>query len=515
MARRPFLLPKRRFGTLNIAARKLLNAARGQRYAQRRTFRSLLQRAADTAFGRHYRFADILSAADPVAAFKKTVPVVDYDGMHPWWARAEKGESDVAWPGVVKYFALSSGTSGAPSKHIPVTRALLRSTRTTSVRQLLALQKFGLSPLALRSKVLTLAGSTTLQDFGHHMKGDVSGINVKQLPWFARTLHKPGQKISAAPDWESRLRLMVEQAPNWDIGTVAGVPAWLDILLERIITTYQLGNIHEIWPNLQVYIHGGVAIHPYREKLQRHFGKPVIFAETYLASEGFFAYQSRPNSQGMELVRNAGIFFEFIPFTDEFFDGDGKLKTQFPRTETLRTAKLGQAYALVISTCAGAWRYLIGDVVKFVSMSPPEIIIDGRTKHFLSLCGEHLSVDNMTQAITQVAKELGLHFPEFGVAGIPYEGRFGHQWYVACNDPKADPARIQAALDAALIAVNDDYAVERKYALAYMGVRVLPGQVFLDYLASLGKAGGQSKFPRVLKGAVLEHWMDFLAKKGS
>lgn len=515
MARRPFLLPKRRFGTLNIAARKLLNAARGQRYAQRRTFRSLLQRAADTAFGRHYRFADILSAADPVAAFKKTVPVVDYDGMHPWWARAEKGESDVAWPGVVKYFALSSGTSGAPSKHIPVTRALLRSTRTTSVRQLLALQKFGLSPLALRSKVLTLAGSTTLQDFGHHMKGDVSGINVKQLPWFARTLHKPGQKISAAPDWESRLRLMVEQAPNWDIGTVAGVPAWLDILLERIITTYQLGNIHEIWPNLQVYIHGGVAIHPYREKLQRHFGKPVIFAETYLASEGFFAYQSRPNSQGMELVRNAGIFFEFIPFTDEFFDGDGKLKMQFPRTETLRTAKLGQAYALVISTCAGAWRYLIGDVVKFVSMSPPEIIIDGRTKHFLSLCGEHLSVDNMTQAITQVAKELGLHFPEFGVAGIPYEERFGHQWYVACNDPKADPARIQAALDAALMAVNDDYAIERKHALAYMGVRVLPGQVFLDYLASLGKAGGQSKFPRVLKGAVLEHWMDFLAKKGS
>lgn len=514
MARRPFLLPRRRFRTLNLAARKLLNVARGQRYAQRRTFRSLLQRAVDTAFGRHYHFADILASPDPIAQFKKVVPVVDYDGMHPWWERAEAGEADVTWPGVVKYFALSSGTSGAPSKHIPVTQALLRSTRATSVRQLLALQKFGLSPLALRLKVLTLAGSTTLQDFGHHMKGDVSGINVKQLPWFARTLHKPGQKIAAAPDWESRLRLMVEQAPNWDIGTVAGVPAWLDILLERIIETYQLGNIHELWPNFQVYIHGGVAIHPYREKLNRHLGKPIIFAETYLASEGFFAFQSRPSSQGMELVRNAGIFFEFIPFTEEYFDGDGKLKTQFPKTATIKTALLDVPYALVISTCAGAWRYLIGDVVKFISLSPPEIIIDGRTKHFLSLCGEHLSVDNMTQAITRVAKELGLHFPEFGVAGVPHGDRFGHQWYVACNDPQADPDQIQAALDAALCTINDDYAVERQHALAYMGVRVLPGQVFIDYLASLGKAGGQSKFPRVLKGAVLEGWQAFLAKQG-
>lgn len=488
--------------------------ARGQRPGQRRTFRKLLQTAADTAFGRHYNFADILASANPIGAFQKTVPVVDYDGMHPWWERAEAGESDVAWPGVVRYFALSSGTSGAPSKNIPVTQALLRSTRMTSIRQLVALQKFGVSPLAFRSKILTLSGSTTLQDFGHHMKGDVSGINVKQLPWFARTLHKPGQKIAAAPDWESRLKLMVEQAPNWDIGMVAGVPAWLDILIERILAHYKLDNIHELWPHFHVYIHGGVAIHPYRAKLDEHFGKKVVYAETYLASEGFFAYQSRPNAQGMELVRNAGIFFEFIPFDDVHFDADGNLKEKFPKVETIKTVELDQPYALVISTCAGAWRYLIGDVVRFVSLTPPEIIIDGRTKHFLSLCGEHLSVDNMTQAITRVAEQTGLHFPEFGVAGIPHEGKFAHHWYVACNETGADPAKLQELLDAELKVLNDDYGVERQHGLPYMFVTVLPGQVFLDYLASLGKAGGQSKFPRVLKGKVLESWRGFLGERG-
>lgn len=512
MAKRKLSMRRKRFRNLVLNSTRLFSLAITRRVHQKRAFRTLLQAAADTHFGIHYGFRQILTSEDPQAEFAARIPVVDYDGMHPWWKRAEDGEADVAWPGVVRYFALSSGTSGAPSKHIPVTRELIKSTRRTSIRQLVALRNFGFSPLALRSKVLTLAGSTTLQDFGHHMKGDVSGINVRNLPWFARTLHKPGQKISAAADWESRLKLMIEQAPTWDIGIVAGVPAWLDILLERIIEEYDLKDIHDIWPNFAAYIHGGVAIQPYRDKLKTHFGKPVIFAETYLASEGFFAYQTRPETNGMEIVRNGGIFFEFIPFNETNFDAEGKLLSQFPKVNTLGNVRLEKPYAMVISTCAGAWRYLIGDVVRFVSLNPPEIIIEGRTKHFLSLCGEHLSVDNMTRAITVVANKLGQHFPEFSVAGLPFENRWGHQWYIASNDPGLDPVKVKEMLDEQLMAINDDYAVERKYALAYMDVKLLPAQLFIDFLAAQGKAGGQSKFPRVLKGKALEAWKAFLEK---
>lgn len=480
---------------------------------QERTFNKLLVKAKDTAFGKYYGFEDILASAHPLDRFRDTIPLCNYDTMHPWWVRAEAGEADVCWPGVVRYFALSSGTSGAPSKNIPVTKDLIRVTQQASVRQLLVLRRFKVSPSIISKKILTLSGSTTLQYYGNHYKGDVSGIHAKHIPRVMKTMQKPGRRIAGATNWESRLKLMVQNAPKWDIGVVAGVPAWLDILMERIEQRYGADSIHDIWPNFQAYIHGGVAIDPYRKKLKTHFSREVAFVETYLASEGFIALQSHPDAHGMEILAEHGIFYEFIPFDEVNFDADGQLKDPHARTQTLSDVELGKPYALVMSTCAGAWRYLIGDVVRFVNSDPPELIIEGRTKHFLSLVGEHLSVDNMTHAITATADKLGVSFPEFGVAGIPYESRFAHQWYIAC-DETVDPETVQRTLDAELIRLNDDYAVERQHALAHMFVRILPNQVFIDYLAKMGRAGGQSKFPRVLKGHQHEGWVDYLKARG-
>lgn len=481
--------------------------------AQQKTLLKLLNKAKATSFGRHYNFSEILNGSDPEEMYRQLVPLCDYDGMHPWWRRAEAGELDVAWPGRVKYFALSSGTSGAPSKHIPITKDQFKAIRRASIRQLVSLPKYNISPAIFSKKVLTLAGSTQLQDFGNHFRGDLSGINTKHLPPYARPFHKPGKKIASAPDWELRLEKMVEAAPKWDLGIVAGVPAWFQILMEKVEERYRLESIHEIWPNLQAYIHGGVAIDPYVKPLNRHFSKPVHFIETYLASEGFIALQDSPESQGMELLANNGIYFEFIPFNEQNFDDDGQPADPYMPTLRLAEIEEGVNYALVMSTCAGAWRYLIGDVVRFVSLDPPELVIDGRTKHFLSLCGEHLSVDNMTHGVVNTGDELGYDFQEFTVSGIALNGEFGHHWFIGC-DKDADPVQIQQVLDAKIALLNDDYPVERAHALKHMVVTLVPSVTFNEYLASKGKQGGQVKFPRVIKKGQYEDWMAFLVEKG-
>ena len=476
---------------------------------QERVFIKLLQRAADTQFGRYYDFSGILQSPKPVEMFRQSVPLCNYDGMLQWWRRSEAGEPNVAWPGKVRYFALSSGTSGAPSKHIPVTKDMIRATQAASIRQLLTLRKFKMGQVVLQRRILTLSGSTTLQDFGHHFKGDVSGINVKHIPLIVRTLQKPGFKISRTTDWESRLQMMVEKAPKWDIGIVAGVPAWMDILMEQIIAHHKLDTIHDIWPNLRAFIHGGVAIGPYKRKLEQHFNRKMAYVETYLASEGFIALQTRPHAEGMELLHSNGIYYEFLPFNEENFDSDGQVKDLHARTLDIHEVEIGKPYALIMSTCSGAWRYLIGDVIRFVSLAPVELIIDGRTKHFLSLCGEHLSVDNMNHGTEAVAQKLGINFSEYTVAGLQREGRFGHHWFIGC-DSKVNKVEVQKLLDIELKRLNDDYGVERLHALKHMIVNILPNHVFIDYLEFLGKAGGQSKFPRVMKKQQYEDWIAWL-----
>lgn len=475
---------------------------------QYKTLMRLLGAAEHTAFGRHYDFTTIFENENPAQAFAEKVPLTDYDGMHPWWKRAEDGEANVAWPGKVKYFALSSGTSGAPSKHIPVTREMLKSMHKAARKQFLSFPNFNLPAVTYEKRFLSLGGSTSLIPSGTHYKGDVSGINGKKIPRWFRIYYKPGVKVSRVKSWDDRLVLMTQKAPKWDVGIIAGVPAWAQILLERIIDEYSLETIHDLWPNLGVYIHGGVALTPYRENLDKLFGKPMVYMETYLASEGFFALQTRPDAKGMELMLNSGIFYEFLPFTDEYFTPEGQLRDPHAPTLLLDEVELGRSYALVISTCSGAWRYLIGDTVKVVNKAPVEIVIDGRIKHFLSMCGEHLSVDNMNTALVNTAQQFGLRTGEFTVAGIPFEGLFAHRWYIGCDAPP-DHEAFRAALDAELGRLNDDYVVERRHALKEIQVVFLPEKAFVDYMALQGKVGAQNKFPRVLRGEALEKWMEY------
>src|SRR5690606_21417205 len=299
----------------------------------------------------------------------------------------------------------------------------------TSIRQILTLSKYDLSADIFEAGILMLGGSTHLNHRGSYFEGDLSGIQAARLPFWFQHFYKPGKQIAKTRDWEAKLQKITRNAVNWDIGIIVGVPAWIQILMEKIIAYYKLNNIHELWPNLQVYVHGGVSFDPYRKGFTKLLGRPLHYIETYLASEGFIAFQAYPNKRAMRLVTNNGIFYEFVPFEEKNFNSAGEIR-QDAETLLIDEVEEGKEYALLLSTCAGAWRYLIGDVIRFTSTEECEIVITGRTKHFLSLCGEHLSVDNMNKAIEIVADELNINVREFTVSGIPHNSLFAHQWYI-------------------------------------------------------------------------------------
>jgi len=480
---------------------------------QERTLIKLLRRAHNTAFGITYKFDEILRHPAQVKEnFQKYVPIFDYDSIYThWWYRSLDGEENVTWPGKVQYFALSSGTSGAPSKHIPVTLAMIKSIRRTSVRQILSLAYYDLPPEIFEKGIFMLGGSTDLEKRKSYYEGDLSGINAAQIPFWFQAHYKPGKKIARERDWEAKLDEITKSAKDWDIGIVVGVPAWIQITLERIIKHYNLNNIHEIWPNLSIYVHGGVFFEPYKKGFEKLLGKPIDYIETYLASEGFIALQSQKVVHGMELVLNNGIYFEFIPFNDSNFNSDGKLNEN-PEVLTLKEVELEKDYALLISTCAGAWRYMIGDTIRFKDLEKYEIVITGRVKHYISICGEHLSVDNMNQAILLAADEFKVSIPEFAVAGVIDEKTFSHHWFIGCDTP-IDGEKFREKLDEYLKSLNDDYKVERRSALKEMKLEVLPVQYFYDWMRSIGKEGGQNKFPRVIKNDQLKSWEAFIAEK--
>ena len=282
------------------------------------------------------------------------------------------------------------------------------------------------------------------------------------------------------------------------------------MLVEMIIKRYKLNNIHEMWPNFAFYVHGGVSFEPYKIGFEKLLGKPINYIETYLASEGFIAYQNKQTSKSMKLVTSQHIFLEFVPFDDKNFDADGEM-VQNPKSLMIHEVEENKDYALLISTSAGTWRYLIGDTIRFVNKEECEIVITGRTKHFLSLVGEHLSVENMNKAVEEASRELNISIPEFTVAGVPHGNFFAHHWYVACND-KVDKEKLKIIIDNKINALNDDYAVERKSALKEVFLDILSEEQFLNFMKSKGKIGSQHKFPRVLKGEMLKDWQTFLKK---
>jgi hypothetical protein len=440
--------------------------------------------------------------------------------MHSrWWKSYDEGRSNITWPGKIKYFALSSGTSEAASKYIPVSGDMIKAMRRTSIKQMYALTLYDFPTTLFDKGVLMLGGSADLKFSGHYYYGDLSGINTSKVPLWFNPFFKPGQDIVRIRDWNQKIEQIVLKAPQWDIWVVSGVPAWMQLLFERVIERYHLQTIHDIWPNLKVFAFGGVSMDPYFPSFEKLCRNPLIFIETYLASEGFIAYDARHKDlkKGMRLNLNLGIYYEFIPFDSQHFDDDGQM---LPGVQALSIdqVEMHRDYALLISTCSGAWRYLIGDTIRFESLEHMEIRITGRTKHFLSLCGEHLSMENINEGLLRLSQWSGIPLGESSVMGIHEEGIFGHRWYLSVEDNHLDAMRSRKAeianqLDQILKEINDDYAVERLHALKQLEIEIIPSNFALEWMVSMGKVGGQHKFPRVLKGAFAASWLAFLASK--
>lgn len=484
------------------------NDARRQ---QIRVLKKLLKKARFTGFGQQYHFDEILLSKRPEKTFQDLVPVHDYNKIYQeWWKKTLEGVPDVTWPGKIKYYALSSGTSEAASKYIPVTKDLLRSNSINYIRQLISV--FGYEDAnrkALTKGVLMLGGATDLQkgEAGWYA-GDLSGILAKKRPFWFETFYKPGGRIAAIKDWNQKLTEIVEHAKDWDIGYIVGVPAWCQMCMQMVIDHYKLNNIHEIWPNFGVFVHGGVSFGPYKKGFEKLLDKPIVYIENYLSSEGFIGYKAREHAKGMQLILNNNIFFEFVPFDEKNFDADGKIVAS-PEAKMIQEVEVGKEYALLMSTNAGSWRYLIGDTIKFVDLQRHEVAITGRTKHFLSLAGEHLSVENMNKAIQLVSEEFNISIPEYTVVGFAYQLFFAHKWYVATDD-KVDAEKLKKRIDENLRVLNDDYAIERDSALKEIFVEVLPEEKFLQFMKLKDKLGSQHKFPRVMKGKMLDDWNTFL-----
>ncbi len=486
---------------------------------QKRELKRLIKKARNTQFGQKYNFNEILAIFNKskdnqfYEYYCSRVPVFNYNKIYDeWWHKSKAGEEDVCWPGVIKYFALSSGTSDASTKHIPISKDMLKSNKKTGLREILSLVNYKLPRSLFGKGILMLGGSIDLNKVDHHYEGDLSGIQASKIPRWFIPFYRPGKKIARTKEWNEKLDEITQNAKNWDIGFVVGVPAWIQLMIERIVDHYKLNNIHEIWPNLHVFVHGGVSFEPYKKGFEKKLGRPITYIETYLASEGFIALQTYPNQNGMKLVLNNGIFLEFIPFNEENFNADGDIVVN-PKTLMIHQVEEGKDYALLISTNAGTWRYLIGDVIKFTNLKESEIIITGRTKHFLSLCGEHLSVENMNKAISILAEEFNICINEFTVAGIPYQNLFAHKWFIGSDD-KVDVKALKLRLDEILKNLNDDYKTERIAALKDVFVNIMPVSAFYDFMKSKGKIGGQSKFPRVIKKEVCDEWETFIKTNG-
>ncbi|MBD1428480.1 MULTISPECIES: GH3 auxin-responsive promoter family protein [Sphingobacterium] len=476
--------------------------------AQQEVLISLLQKAKNTAFGRKYNFENILLEADPIKAFQEQVPIYDYDKIHEeWWHYLHEGHENITWPGGQRYFALSSGTT-SNSKAIPVTDDMLESIKKSGIQQILSLKNFDLPADFFEKDIMMLGSSTQLRQNNGFLEGEISGISAANIPLWFRKFYKPGRQIANSKEWDERVSKIVRAAKNWDIGSMTGIPSWSEILLKEIIKFNKVETIHDIWPNLRVYTTGGVAFGPYRKSFEKLFAQPMIYIDTYLASEGYLATQKRPDTSGMALIVDNGVFFEFVPFSEDNMDDNGCVK-QNAQVLTVDQVEEGVEYVLLISTVSGAWRYMIGDTVMFTDKERAEIIISGRTKHFLNVVGEQLSVHQMNNAIQKLEEKFNLHISEFTVASIKDGDKNINRWYLGA-DQVQNSAEIKEFLDLELQENNKNYKVARHQALDDVQVNVIPVTHFYSWSENFKKLGGQTKIPRVMKEEDFEEFENYI-----
>lgn len=470
---------------------------------------NLLQKAKDTTFGKHYHFDKILASENPAVMFAEKIPYHDYDKINEnWWKLLHEKEIDVTWPGGPDYFALSSGTTGKVSKRIPVTDAMITSIRKAGIEQVYALSNFNLSSDFFEKGILMLGSSTDLQEVDGHEEGEISGISASNIPTWFKGYYKPGEEIAEIDDWDKRVQKIAEEANNWDIGALSGIPSWMELMLQKVIDYHNLKHIHEIWPNLEVYTSGGVAFGPYEKSFNALLGKPITVIDTYLASEGFIAFQARPETDAMQLVTDGGIYFEFVPFHPDYISQDGSLIATAPAL-TLSEVALGQDYVLIISTVSGAWRYIIGDTIEFTDIEKAEIKITGRTKFFLNTVGSQLSVNKLNDAVQYLEEEFSMKIPEYTLCAKRIDSDFYHCWYLGTEDEK-DNSKLADALDDFLRQANKNYKVARTKALKGVKVSAIAPNIFYDWNGRNKKKGGQVKMERVMGEEKFEDWENFV-----
>jgi hypothetical protein len=452
---------------------------------------SLIKTAENTQIGKKYDFSSVKN----YTTFSERVPIASYEDLEPLIELTRKGEQNVFWPSTIKWFAKSSGTTNAKSKFIPVSAEALENCHYKASKDLLCLFLNNNEDSQLfTGKSLRLGGSKQLYEDNNTFFGDLSAILIDNMPIWAEFSSTPSSKISLMGDWETKLPAIINETVNENVTSLAGVPSWMLVLLQKALETTGKSNLLEVWPNAEVYFHGGVSFEPYKEQYKKLFPKDSFkYYEIYNASEGFFAIQDQNGSDELLLMLDYGIFYEFIPM-DTF-------GTFNQRVIRLNQVELNKNYAVVITTNSGLWRYLIGDTIRFTSLNPYRIKVTGRTKHHINVFGEELMVENTDTALAKTCKTFNCEVVDYTVAPIFMKDKEkgAHEWIIEFKNAPEDIVKFSQALDENIQAVNSDYEAKRynNMTLNPLVLLVARPHLFYDWLKQQDKLGGQHKIPRL------------------
>jgi GH3 auxin-responsive promoter len=459
--------------------------------AQREVLQELVTAAQYTEFGRQYKFNLLFS----LKTFKQTVPVHEYDDLKPYILRMMNGEENILWNTPIEWFAKSSGTTSDKSKFIPVSTESLEENHFQGSKDVLTMyyKNFPDSDL-LTGKGLVIGGSHQVHKMNENIQyGDLSAVLMQNSPVWSNWIRTPELSIALMDEWEGKIEQLARATITENVTSISGVPTWTLVLIKRILEISGKAHLCDVWPNLELYIHGGVSFVPYREQFIKLIGKDIHYLEIYNASEGFFAANEKPGDDGMLLFTQHGIFYEFMSI-EEY----GK---KFPDTVGLSKVELNKNYALVISTTGGLWRYIIGDTVKFTSLNPYKIKVSGRLKHYMNAFGEEVIVDNTDKAIAFACEKTGAVVNDYTAAPVYFSNNSNgaHEWLIEFDNAPADLKLFTYELDTALKSLNSDYEAKRykDIALRMPILHALKKGVFNEWLKSKGKLGGQHKVPRL------------------
>lgn len=464
---------------------------------------NLINQAENTEFGKSHNFSSIKNYED----FAKQVPVSTYEEFEPLIERARRGEQNVFWPTPIKWFAKSSGTTNAKSKFIPVSPEALENCHFKAGKDMLCLYLNNNEDSQLfTGKSLRLGGSKQLYEDNNTIFGDLSAIIIDNLPFWAEFSSTPSNKVSLMSEWNEKMLAIVEETKQVNVTSFAGVPSWMLVLFNKVLEQTGKKNLLEVWPNAEVYFHGGVSFEPYRDQYKKLFPSDKFrYYEIYNASEGFFGIQDRNDHNDLLLMLDYGIFYEFIPM--ETFG------TSNQKVVSLSEVELGKNYAMVISTNSGLWRYLIGDTVRFTSLLPYRIKVSGRTKHHINVFGEELMVENTDKALALAAECFNVEVVEYTVAPIFMEGKEkgAHEWIIEFKIPPVDLEKFTETLDLNIQALNSDYEAKRynNMTLNRLKLHVAKSNLFYTWLRDKDKLGGQNKIPRLSND---RHYLEELLK---